>query len=172
MRHSTFATPLAAALLLGACSSEQAADNEAGGNEMEVAGDESLVSNASDDELADIPPPPPLPGESDGGNGSDEEAATAIPVRFHGEWNQDLSACGTGSSETRLRISADRLRFYESAGEVREIDIVSDRVIEVTAAYSGEGRTWINERRLSLSPDGDTLTVTGEGATMTRSRCP
>src|SRR3546814_9088832 len=124
MRLSTFATSLAAALLLGACSSEQAAENEAGGNEMEVAGDEILVFNASDDELAYIPPPPPLPDEEgsdntlddEGDNGSDDEVATAIPVLFHGEWNQDLSACGTGSSETRLRISADRLRFYEKIG--------------------------------------------------------
>ena len=178
MRYSTFAMPLAAALLLAACSTEQAPENEAGGNEM--MGDESLVSDASDDELADVPPPPPLPDAEDSGNtsddeadnGSDDEVATAIPARFHGEWNQDLSACGTGSSETRLRISGDRLRFYESAGEVSEVDIVNDRVIEVTAAYSGEGQTWTNERRLSLSPDGDTLTVTGEGATMTRSRCP
>src|SRR3546814_17335653 len=73
MRHSTFATSLAAALLLGACSSEQAADNEAGGNEMEVAGDESLVFNASDDELADIPPPPPPPDAEGSDNTLDAE---------------------------------------------------------------------------------------------------
>src|SRR3546814_18688781 len=112
---------------------------------MEVAGDESLVFNASDDELADIPPPPPLPDEEgsdntlddEGDNGSDDEVATAIPVRFHGEWNQDLSARGAGSRETRLRISAARVRFHDGAGKVREIDIVCARVIEAIAAYSG-----------------------------------
>ena len=170
MRYPTLAAPLVAALILAACSSEEA------GNEAAVAGDESLAPHMSDEELTEVPPPPPLPGQNEtddqGGDGSDDEVATAIPARFHGEWNQDLSACGTGASETRLRIGADRLRFYESAGEVREVDVVSDRLIEVTATYSGEGQTWTNERQLSLSPDGDTLTVTGDGATMTRSRCP
>ncbi len=180
MRLPMLATPLTAVLFLVACSGEETAENEIAmvdpGTPVEADG---ATFNMSDEDLSDVPPPPPLPGQNNasisdgsGDNGSDDQVASVIPARFHGEWNQELSACGTGASDTRLRIGADELRFYESTGEVREVEIESDRVIEVTAAYRGEGQTWTNERRLSLSPDGDTLTVTGDGSTMTRSRCP
>ena len=113
-------------------------------------------------------PPPAVDDEAK----SDPEAAAIIPARFHGEWNADLSACGTGLSETRLRIDAARLTFYESIGMVRRVEIESEQVVDVTAEYRGEGETWTDERRLSLSPDGASLTVTGQGSTLTRSRCP
>ena len=55
---------------------------------------------------------------------------------------------------------------------VRRVEIESEQVVDVTAEYRGEGETWTDERRLSLSPDGDSLTITGQGSTLTRSRCP
>lgn len=99
------------------------------------------------------------------------DVAASIPARFHGEWNADLDACGTGASETRLRISADRVRFYESAGAVRRVEIVNSRVIDVTAEYQGEGDTWEGERRFTLSDDGNSLTVSN-GGDLVRYRCP
>jgi hypothetical protein len=181
MRFITSA-PLLAALVLAGCSAENSdssnmavADNniEAAGDDTdEVPQDDSADTvpalSDSEDDVDDVDD---IADEGSAAN-PDDPVAAVIPARFHGEWNQELSACGTGSNPTRLRISADTLHFYESAGDVREVEIVDDRVIEVTADYSGEGQTWTNERRLSLSEDGGTLTVAGEGATMTRSRCP
>lgn len=107
----------------------------------------------------------------DRGNDPASDDVADIPARFHGEWNADPDACGTGSSESRLRISADLIRFYESVGVVKDVDIESDRVITVEAQYQGEGDTWSDERRLSLSADGNSLTVSG-GGDMVRQRCP
>lgn len=171
MRCPILAAPLIAALSLAACSGQESAENEIQvvdpGTPVEEDG---ATFNISNEAVTDVPPPPSLPNENSVGPGN--EAAGVIPARFRGEWTEEPSACGSGDSETRLRIGADALRFYESIAKVREIEVVSDRVIEVTADYSGEGQTWSNQSRLSLSPDGDTLTVTGEGATMTRTRCP
>lgn len=108
-------------------------------------------------------PPPAAPDRDD--------AVATIPARFHGEWNADLSACGTGQSETRLRISADQVRFYESVGQVEAVDVESERVITVTAEYQGEGETWQDERRMTLSADGSSLTVSN-GGDLVRRRCP
>lgn len=165
------AAPLVAALSLAACSGQEPSENEIQvidpGSPVE---DDDASFNTLDGVLPDAAPQPPTSGE----DGADERegVASAIPARFRGEWTEEPSACGSGDSVTRLRIGADALRFYESIAKVREVEVVSDGVIEVTADYSGEGQTWTNQSRLSLSPEGDTLTVAGEGATMTRSRCP
>ena len=163
MRHLSTAAPLLAALILAACSAEGGAPGE--GTDTVAVGDVAGEDAAAPP--SDVPPP-----AVDDEAKSDPEAAAIIPARFHGEWNADLSACGTGLSETRLRIDAARLTFYESIGMVRRVEIESEQVVDVTAEYRGEGETWTDERRLSLSPDGDSLTITGQGSTLTRSRCP
>ncbi len=112
-------------------------------------------------------PPPAAPDRDD----AEDDVVATIPARFHGEWNADLSACGTGQSETRLRISADQVRFYESVGQVEAVDVESERVITVTAEYQGEGETWQDERRMTLSADGSSLTVSN-GGDLVRQRCP
>lgn len=128
-------------------------------------------SNETGDETADSVARDTLAGEATSPAGDPAgDVATSIPARFHGEWNADLDACGTGASPTRLRISGDRIRFYESSGTVQAVEIASDRVVEVTAEYQGEGDTWQDERRLTLSPDGNSLTVSG-GGDLVRYRC-
>lgn len=130
-----------------------------------AAGDPSAPADRTDDGGA------PTDDAGDRVDDSADDDVAVIPARFHGEWNADPDACGTGSSESRLRISADRIRFYESVGVVEDVDIESDRVITVEARYQGEGDTWSDERRLSLSSDGSSLTVSG-GGDMVRHRCP
>lgn len=95
-------------------------------------------------------------------------AGSLIPLVFRGEWNQDLRACGTGLNDSRLRIEARRLRFYESDGEVRTIKILSDRSVVIDAAFSGEGQAWIDKTQLVLSRSGAELMADGS----TLSRCP
>ncbi len=116
--------------------------------------------------------PAEQPGESDDEPaGGDDNVAASIPAAFHGEWNAELDACGTGRNATRLRISGSRIRFYESTGVVQAVGIESGRVVTVTAEYQGEGDTWEDERRLSLSADGSSLTVSN-GGDLVRYRCP
>jgi hypothetical protein len=82
-----------------------------------------------------------------------------IPRPFWGEYNERLSDCGTGNNESRLRISWDRLRFYDSTGELRELMRQPDGAIIVVAEHSGEGQRWSSVYQLRLSAERDRLTV-------------
>lgn len=93
---------------------------------------------------------------------------TTIPLPFRGEWNEDLSACGTGLSDSRLRISANELQFYESTAKPRSVQIHTARAVTVKATFSGDGQTWNSTVKLTLSGSGDDLTIEG----FTRHRCP
>jgi hypothetical protein len=97
----------------------------------------------------------------------DDAEAARIPVRFVGEWNADLSACGTGLSDTRLRIEPRRIRFYESDAEVRSVTILNERSIKVAASFAGEGQTWTDEVTFVLSRSGNDLS----SGDLTRHRC-
>lgn len=172
MTTRILAALLASAAMLTACGSNESAD----GNQAEA----NLAADdvAPDAERDGIDPAPVDEGDVTNNSSDDDQpddgdgqAAATIPARFHGEWNSDLSACGKPSL-TRLIVSGDKLAFYESSGAVREVDRESERVVSVAATYQGEGETWQATRRLSLSPDGDSLTVSGSGATLTRQRCP
>lgn len=90
-----------------------------------------------------------------------------IPAAFIGEWNTDTGACGTGNNDSRLRISARQIRFYESDAEVRSVAVLSQRAIKVSASFAGEGQSWNDQVKFVLSRSGDDLS-SGE---ITRHRC-
>jgi hypothetical protein len=93
--------------------------------------------------------------------------AAVIPAAFRGEWNTDPAACGTGLSDSRLRVETRHLRFYESDAEVRSVTVHNSRAITVQASFSGEGQTWSDEARFVLSRSGNELT----SGDLTRYRC-
>ncbi len=178
-------TTIAVAALLATACTEPAADGTADANSGRdtVALDTTTPpagapapgaapAPAGNDAPAPDRPAPPAADPADEPEGPADEdrsdVVATIPAAFHGEWNADLGACGTGASETRLRISADRVRFYESSGAVRRVEVLNPRVIDVTAEYQGEGDTWRDERRFTLSEDGNSLTVSD----LVRYRCP
>ena len=94
-----------------------------------------------------------------------------IPAAFRGVYDVDREACSR-PSEYRLTIDALRLRFHESIGEVRSVIVDAPDTIRVAADYQGEGERWRNVRTLRLTDGGATLTITGEGITLARIRCP
>ncbi len=91
-----------------------------------------------------------------------------IPAAFVGEWNADLGSCGTGLSDSRLRIEPSRMRFYESDAEVTRVVVHNIRSVHVEASFAGEGETWRDSVTMVLSRSGNELTIDGS----TRSRCP
>jgi hypothetical protein len=111
--------------------------------------------------------PPSLSAKSPQANAGGD-GATVIPRAFVGEWNTDPGACGTGLSDTRLRIESGRLRFYESDGDVRDVTVHNSRSVTVNASFSGEGQTWNDTVQMTLSRSGNELTIDG----FTRTRCP
>jgi hypothetical protein len=80
-----------------------------------------------------------------------QSGAQEIPRQFWGEYNEELAACGTGSNESRLRISWDTIQFYESAGALREIIRLSDKSIIVVADHTSEGQHFTKTYQLQLS---------------------
>lgn len=97
--------------------------------------------------------------------------ADAIPPRFHGEWNRVLSDCGTGRNDSRLTLSADRVRFYESSGQVTSVTRYGADEIGITVEMAGEGERWTAQYRFRLSPDGRSFIDVGNDAGPTRYRC-
>ena len=148
MKHAFL---LALPLVLGACSQE------------------STSPPPENDSVEQPPAPdasPPSPAESPSASPAATAAAT-IPERFRGEWNRVAADCGTGRNDSRLRIEPERLRFYESSGEVVSVR-EEGRTVTVRARFTGEGENWEADRRFTLSADGDTLISDGTK----RTRCP
>ena len=98
--------------------------------------------------------------------------SATIPARFHGEWNTRLADCGTARNDSRLRVDAQRVRFHESSGTVREVQARGADEIAVTLELSGEGQSWRTERRWRLANGGATLHDVTDGAGLVRRRCP
>jgi hypothetical protein len=101
-----------------------------------------------------------------------------IPRRFWGEYNEQLTACGTGNHDSRLRVSWDRVHFYESVGELVSLLRHEDGSVTVEAKHEGEGQVWTAVYNLRLSADDQSLTVTNPQTrelvqhSMRRLRCP
>lgn len=139
-----------AAFLLASCSESAPVDS----NDSPEATENGALAS---------PPPPvrqPIP-----------EPGDSIPSAFHGTYDESREDCER-PSEYRLRVEARALRFHESIGEVKGVSVEGPRLVSVSADYQGEGESWHSVRRMHLSDDGATLTVSGDGTEMVRIRCP
>lgn len=95
-----------------------------------------------------------------------------MPPEFLGEWNENRQHCGTGLNDSRLRITATAVRFYESGGPVKAVVRRGAFEIMFIAELSGEGQSWLTAHRLILSSDGSYVTAPGdEGPNLVRYRC-
>lgn len=92
----------------------------------------------------------------------------AVPPPFHGVWAATAEDCDK-PAETRLEISADRLRFYESSGPVASVDASDPSEILITVALSGEGALSRRTFRYRLIDDGQALFDVRNG--LRRIRC-
>ena len=82
-----------------------------------------------------------------------------IPRDYWGEYNEVVADCGTGNNDSRLRISWDRIHFYESVGEITGLLRQNDGTLVIVAEHSGEGQKWQSVYQLRLSQDRQRLTV-------------
>ena len=80
----------------------------------------------------------------------------------------DATACGSGGNESRLVISADTMRFYESSGPVQSASVDGNE-LTVVVRLTGEGETREAIYRFRLSADGRTLT--DADSALARQRC-
>jgi len=107
------------------------------------------------------------------GSVSAAEQQREIPARFLGEWNAKLKDCGTDRNDSRLRITADHIRFHESGGPVRAVVTQGEFDLALIEELSGEGSSWLSYTHFRLSADQTHLTdVTDNDSGLVRYRCP
>lgn len=94
-----------------------------------------------------------------------------IPAALLGTYDASIEACGK-PSDGRLTVSPTELRFHESIGTVRQVSAAGAGSVRVEADYQGEGQSWRNAHELRLADGGASLTVSGDGTSFTRVRCP
>ena len=99
-------------------------------------------------------------------------AGGRVPAAFQGEWNMNVAHCGTGVNDSRLVIESGRITFYESSGPIRQVTVHAPNEVSLTAELTGEGETFTQTHRYRLSEDESALTDLGDGAALTRQRCP
>ena len=134
----TTLTLMLAATLIAGCS----------GSEEEASAPEAIDTSVAvqTDDRADDPAP-----SADVDTGDFEPSGT-IPARYRGVWDYAQGTCAS-NSDLRMEISAREILFYESVGQVTGVTAEGDDVI-VALAMEGEGDTWDQRIRLSLTGSG------------------
>lgn len=99
-----------------------------------------------------------------------------VPERFLGVWDYVEGSCDP-MSDLRMDLRADRIEFYESFGEITDVERVSDNEIVVSLAMEGEGETWTQSTRFTLEDGGERLVPTSADGEdqwdpMPLKRCP
>lgn len=146
---------LAASLALAACGGESStADRSNSANAVAPAPDNGAAATGTQARPA---------------AGTDGEAVTAIPARFHGTWDSSAAACAGPPGEMRLVVEPDRLRFHESVARVLAVEPAGEE-INVDLGFEGEGETWQEVRMLRLDAQGR-LDVATSNDSATRVRC-
>lgn len=98
----------------------------------------------------------------------------AVPDVFLGLWAGAPSDCGHDdhSDEMMMTITPSEIRFYESAGEIINIEIHGPSEITVRLELWGEGESWEEELRLTVSQKGKLLqTESRDYGPVFRHRC-
>ncbi|EDY37461.1 conserved hypothetical protein [Cyanobium sp. PCC 7001] len=105
--------------------------------------------------------------------GKAAEQLEQIPAAFHGIWMAEQRHCNAPSTdESWLRIDANGISFYESAGPALAVVAMGPEELGLITELSGEGETWLELLRLRLEAGGRLAleSVGAEGA-IRRVRC-
>lgn len=96
-----------------------------------------------------------------------------IPPALHGRWGMTPADCTStrGDAKGLLRISGDRLRFYESVGRPESGIAITNDSISGTFGFTGEGQAWTREQALQVQDDKLTRTESDPRASFTYVRC-
>ena len=91
----------------------------------------------------------------------DQLVLETIPAKFRGTWTYKQDGRHPPGGENPTVIGATIWTGHEFEGQVKSVRVGSDNDITVTMAMSGEGETWVDHKRLRISPDGKVLTLVG-----------
>ncbi len=140
MHIKTLGTIGAALALVATVGCSPASDQQSGKPQASQTADDPASASSS------------APGETSP-QGTNPVADDSVPARFQGVWDYEGSTCSP-DSDLRMEISEREVLFYESVGMVTEIVQDGSDVI-VTLDMEGEGETWRQKMRLSLTGSGE-----------------
>jgi len=148
---------------LAACNKDAENSSNASLNAPIPSSNDTAPENSSDHAV---------PSESSSGPGGTKPAKSALPFAFRGKWTGKGQNCADARSDMMLTAGATELRFYESVGTLISVEGAGPGAIIVTAKYEGEGQSWTQRQKLTLSNDGNRLSILNQGVTTVRKRCP
>jgi hypothetical protein len=100
--------------------------------------------------------------------------APRVPDQYVGQWAGSPESCGSDADDLTLRLSNDRIAYWESEGPILASVSRGTRDLALIVELSGEGETWLATAKFELSADGqqliDSTTIPGES--VVRHRCP
>ena len=100
--------------------------------------------------------------------------APRVPDQYIGQWAGRPESCGSDADLLTLRLSKDRIAYWESEGPILASVSRGARDLALIIELSGEGETWLATAKFELSADGqqlvDSTTIPGES--IVRQRCP
>ena len=100
------------------------------------------------------------------------ELQKTVPEHFRGTWASSVKDCDAIGAESKLTIGETGIDFYESRGRILAIATEGTNELGLLMELTGEGKTWLDARKFTLSQDGQTLTYdTGGEHTVVRMRC-
>lgn len=95
---------------------------------------------------------------------------TAVPGGFQGRWASDQARC-MSTHDSRLTVTEDEFLFYASRARVLAMRQIDRQEVEFDMEATGEGQTWRETRRFTLSPDASMLTDVTRPDPFVRVRC-
>ena len=137
---------------LGACGGE-VAEAEAG---EDRGVDPAAHEDADTPQKAEVRPSPALAAP---------QKIETFPARFRGYWDSSDSAefACTDMSDGMMFVDAKRIGFWEAGFEPKSIAQVSPNVIESNGQFDDLGEVSPQSYRIELAPDGEKLTLSGDG---------
>mgnify|MGYP005753129797 FL=1 len=97
-----------------------------------------------------------------------------VPDQYIGKWAGNPEACDSEADDMTLRISANRIAYWESEGLILASVSRGTRELALIIELSGEGETWLATAKFELSADGQQLVASTNipGESVVRHRCP
>lgn len=96
-----------------------------------------------------------------------------VPDQYIGQWAGSPGACDSEADDLTLRISKERIAYWESEGPILASISRGSRELALIIELSGEGETWLATAKFELSEDGQQLigSTTIPGKSVVRHRC-
>lgn len=100
------------------------------------------------------------------------DSTDGIPAALQGQWTGAKEKCGDPASVQALQVTPDELIFHESAGTITKVVRGEKGAVAIDADFTGEGESWTKRLEMRLADGGQRLSVTNDGQTIIRKRCP